>query len=345
DPEAPAAGVSDTFVVAGYGDTEAALLMAASCEVVTYELEHLGAGVAGAVAKRALLRPGVRALRVTQDRLVERRFLGELGIPVAAWREVGTIGDARAAASSLGYPLRLKRPLGGYDGRSQWRIGGAQELEAVWADLDAAGSLLLERELDFVMELSAVCARGTDGQARTFPVAQNTHHAGILVESIAPAPVAPELASEAAALATRIAEALHVVGTLTAELFLLRDGSLVVNELAPRVHNSGHYTDDACVTSQFEQHVRAICGLPLGDITMRNGHAATVNVLGTGPRRPARATGLDWALADPAVRLHLYDKREVFERRKMGHVTVVGDSAEDALRRARVAAVRLGWAM
>jgi 5-(carboxyamino)imidazole ribonucleotide synthase len=337
--------VSDTFVVAGYGDVAAALEMARGCDVVTYELEHLDARVAEALVERgSLLRPGIRALRVTQDRLAERRFLDDLGIPVAGWREVGSIDEARAAAASLDYPLRLKRPRGGYDGRSQWRVGGPSELETVWAGLGADGSILLERELDFVMELSVVCARGIDGRVRTFPVARNTHDAGILVQSVAPAPVSDELAAEAAALTTRIAEGLEVVGTLTAELFLLRDGSLAVNELAPRVHNSGHYTDDACVTSQFEQHVRAICGLPLGDPSIGGRHAAMVNLLGTGPRRAAQVVGLEQALADAGVRVHLYDKREVFERRKMGHVTVVSDSAEDALQRARTAAAGLGWA-
>jgi 5-(carboxyamino)imidazole ribonucleotide synthase len=318
--------------------------MASACEVVTYELEHLDASVAEAVAARGLLRPGVRALRVTQDRLAERHFLGDLGITVAAWREAATIEGARAAAGLLGYPLRLKRPRGGYDGRSQTRVDGPAELEAAWIELDAGGSMLVERELDYEMELSVVCTRGVDGLITIFPVARNTHNAGILVETVAPAPVPSRLADEAGALASRIAEKLDVVGTLTAELFLLRDGSLIVNELAPRVHNSGHFTDDACLTSQFEQHIRAICGLPLGDTGMRSGYAAMVNLLGTGPRRPAHPTGLEGMLEDPAARVHLYDKREVFERRKMGHVTVVSDSSDDALRRARCAAARSGWA-
>jgi 5-(carboxyamino)imidazole ribonucleotide synthase len=203
--------------------------------------------------------------------------------------------------------------------------------------------MLLERELDFTVELSIVCARGSDGRSLTFPPALNLHDGGILIESRAPAPLPVHLLEAAGALGRRIADALDIVGTLTAELFLLPDGTLAVNELAPRVHNSGHYTEDACLTSQFEQHIRAICGLPLGDVAMP-GQAVMLNLLGTGPRRPARLRGLEAALADPLVRVHIYDKREVFLRRKMGHVTVVTDDLDDAHDRARVALHHLSWA-
>jgi 5-(carboxyamino)imidazole ribonucleotide synthase len=343
DPHAPAGGVSDELVVAGYDDQPAAIRLAERCDVVTYELEHLDADLAEAVSWRAPLRPNVRALRVTQDRLQERRFVAGLGIPVAPWREVATVDDARSAASTLGYPLRLKRTRGGYDGRGQWRIVDAQGLERAWSAVDDQGPMLLERELDFVTELSVVCCRGVDGRAVTFPVANNVHDDGILVASSAPAPLARATLAAAREIATRVAEALDIIGTVTVELFLLQDDTLAVNELAPRVHNSGHYTADACVTSQFEQHIRAICGLPLGDVGM-HGSAATINVLGTGPRRPARLTGLEAALEDPLARVHIYDKREVFQRRKMGHVTVVSAEAEDAVERARRAAAKLGWA-
>jgi 5-(carboxyamino)imidazole ribonucleotide synthase len=178
--------------------------------------------------------------------------------------------------------------------------------------------------------------------ALAFPVARNMHDAGILVESVAPAPVAPLSVAMARDLGERLAVALGVVGTLTVELFLLRDGTLVVNELAPRVHNSGHWTIEGCRTSQFAQHVRAICGLPLGSIEM-NGCAATVNLLGTGKERPAVLLGMERALTDPDVAVHVYDKRRVFARRKMGHVTVVAGSPEEALDRARTARARLAW--
>jgi 5-(carboxyamino)imidazole ribonucleotide synthase len=190
--------------------------------------------------------------------------------------------------------------------------------------------------------VSIIVTRSVDGRLRTFPLARNTHDAGILAESVAPAPVPADVAERAAALGERLALAMGLTGTLTAELFLMPDGRLVVNELAPRVHNSGHWTIEGCRTSQFTQHVRAICGLPLGSIEM-NGCAATVNLLGTGRERPAVLLGMERALADPDVAVHLYDKRRVFARRKMGHVTVVAGSPEEALDRARTARARLAW--
>ena len=196
--------------------------------------------------------------------------------------------------------------------------------------------LLAERELDFEAELSVTVARGVDGASATFPIARNVHDAGILFESVAPAPIDAATAERAADIGRRLALAMDLTGTLTVELFLLRDGSLVVNELAPRVHNSGHWTIEGAATSQFEQHIRAICGLGLG-ATDASSPAAMVNLLGTGPTRDARLLGVDDALADPTVHLHLYDKRRVFERRKMGHLTALGPDVETALIRARAA--------
>ena len=202
-----------------------------------------------------------------------------------------------------------------------------------------ATSLLAEAEMAFDVEVSIIVARGVDGRSAAFPLARNTHDAGILAESVAPAPVPAEVAERAADIGERLAVAMGMVGTLTAELFLMPDGQLVVNELAPRVHNSGHWTIEGAATSQFEQHIRAICALPLGS-TAALAPSAMVNLLGTGPQRAARLEvgEIGAALADPAVHLHLYDKRRVFERRKMGHLTAVGSSVEDALARARAAA-------
>jgi 5-(carboxyamino)imidazole ribonucleotide synthase len=204
--------------------------------------------------------------------------------------------------------------------------------------------MLLERELPFEAELSVIVARGVDGVSRAYPVARNVHDDGILVESSVPAGIPAEIAATAASLATDLATGRGMVGLLTAELFLMPDGSLVVNELAPRVHNSGHWTIEAAVTSQFEQHVRAICGLPLGSTELRSGGAATVNLLGVGQDRAARVLGMDAALETPDVHVHVYDKRRVFERRKMGHVTALGASSEAALSTARAAAGHVHWA-
>jgi len=345
DPDCPAAAIADVVVVGAYDDADAAVRLASVSDVVTYELEHVAAAVVEAVAALVPVRPGHGPLIVTQDRLAERRFVEGAGIAVAPWREVRSVAEGIAAADELGLPLRLKLPIGGYDGRGQIRIVELVDLEGAWERLGrpAASPLLAERELDFEMELSIVVARGLDGTCAAFPVARNRHDAGILVDSVAPAPIPAHVAERATAIGATLAGAMELCGTLTAELFQLRDESLVVNELAPRVHNSGHWTIEGAATSQFEQHIRAICGLGLGSPAAL-GPTAMVNLLGAGERRPARLVGADAALADPAVHLHVYDKHDVFERRKMGHLTALDIDVEAALARARDALAALSWA-
>ena len=346
DPDCPAAAIADRVVPAAYDSAEGALALAKGAAVVTYELEHVDAALVDAVESAGVpVRPGAHALRMTQDRLAERRFVAGLGIATAPWCEVADEAGLRAAATELGTPLRLKAPIGGYDGRSQVRIATPYELAGALERLGRPPGtpLLVERELDFAAELSVITARALDGTLAAFPIARNRHDAGILVESAAPAPVGAAVVVAAQALGALVAEALGAVGLVTAELFLLRDGSLAVNELAPRVHNSGHWTIEGARTSQFEQHVRAICGLPLGD-PAAHGPTAMVNLLGTGELREARLEGVAEALADPLVHLHVYDKRRVFERRKMGHLTVAGAAdVEDGLARGRAARTKLRW--
>ncbi len=366
DPDCPAAAIADRVVVAAYDSVVGAVELARGsaggaargCAVVTYELEHVDAALVDAVEAAGVpVRPGAHALRMTQDRLAERRFVAGLGIVTAPWREVADESDLRAAAAELGIlvraaaadlvtPLRLKATIGGYDGRSQVRIAAPDEIAGALERLGrpAGTPLLVEAELDFAAELSVITARALDGTLAAFPIAGNRHDAGILVESVAPAPVSDEVAEAARAIGGRIAEALDAVGLVTAELFLLRDGTLAVNELAPRVHNSGHWTIEGARTSQFAQHVRAICGLPLGDPSA-NGPTAMVNLLGTGELRDAYLEGVEASLTDPLVHLHVYDKRRVFERRKMGHLTVAGAAdVDEGLARGRAALARLRWA-
>ena len=349
DPTCPASAVADRLEVGRYDDVEAAERLAAGCAVVTYELEHVALELVRALDNGTVaIRPGAYALKLTQDRLAERRFLEANGASVASWREVSTPEELRAGVARLGMPLRLKASHGGYDGRSQLRITASDDVQAALGLLAAEARhgrlLLLERELPFEAELSVIVARGLDGVSCAYPIARNVHDRGILVESSAPAAIATETAAAAVSLATELATGMGMVGLLTVELFLMADGSLVVNELAPRVHNSGHWTIEAAATGQFEQHVRAICGLPLGSPELRSGGAATVNLLGDGPDREARVLGVDAALGVPDVHVHLYDKRRVFERRKMGHVTAVGATPEAALASARMAAGRIHWA-
>jgi len=346
DPDCPAAAIADRVVRATYDSVAGAVELARGCAAVTYELEHVDAALVDAVEAAGVpVRPGSRALRMTQDRLAERRFVAGLGIATAPWREVADELGLREAAAELGAPLRLKAPLGGYDGRSQVRIGSPDEVSGALERLGrpAGTPLLVERELEFAAEISVITGRGLDGSLAVFPVTWNRHDQGILVESAAPAPVPEAVAEAARAIGARIAEELDVVGLVTAELFLLRNGTLAVNELAPRVHNSGHWTIEGARTSQFEQHVRAICGLPLGD-PAAHGATVMVNLLGAGELRDAHLEGAAAALADPLVHLHVYDKRRVFERRKMGHLAVTGAAdAEEGLARGRAALAKLRW--
>ena len=343
DPHPPAAAIADRVEVGAYDDLAAAKRLGAVSDVITYELEHVGQGVVNALDDRTRpVRPGPYPLKLTADRLAERRFVEANEGSVAPWREVAEPSDVLRAAAELGYPLRLKAIRGGYDGRSQARVDGTAAIEAL--DGRIGWPALLERELAFEAELSVVVARSVDGVSRTFPVARNRHERGILVETVVPAGVAPEVEAAATDLATTLATSMGLIGTLTVELFLMPDGSLVVNELAPRVHNSGHWSIEGAVTSQFEQHLRAICGLPLGSVEMRAPAAAMVNLLGEGAPRPAHPTGTYEALGVTDAHLHLYDKATVFERRKMGHVTALGANPEEALRRAREAARHIGWA-
>ena len=343
DEHAPAASIADSIEVAAYDDVAAAQRLAQHCAVITYELEHIGPAVVAALDdRRRPIRPGPYPLKLTADRLAERRFVEANEGRVAEWREVSGPSDVLRAAAELGYPVRLKAVRGGYDGRSQARIDGTEAI----AELDGriGWPALLERELAFEAELSVVVARNVDGVSRTFPVARNRHDRGILVESTVPAGIPKDVEEAAANLAESLATSMGLVGTLTVELFLMPDGSIVVNELAPRVHNSGHWSIEGAATSQFEQHLRAICGLPLGSVEMRAPAAAMINLLGEGAPRPAHPTGSYEALLVPDTHLHIYDKATVFERRKMGHVTALGATVEEALARAREAAGHIGWA-
>jgi 5-(carboxyamino)imidazole ribonucleotide synthase len=343
DPNAPAASIADRIEVATYDDVDAAKRMAAECSVITYELEHVGQAVVSELDdRRRPIRPGPYPLKLTADRLAERRFVEANEGAVAQWREVASPAAVLEAAAELGYPVRVKAVRGGYDGRSQTKLDGTAGIESL--DGHIGWPALLEREVPFEAELSVVVVRNVDGISRSFPLARNRHDRGILIESVVPAGVPEAVERAATSLSENLATSMGLVGTLTVELFLMPDGSLLVNELAPRVHNSGHWSIEGAVTSQFEQHLRAICGLPLGSVEMRAPAVAMVNLLGEGAPRPAHPTGIYAALELADVHVHLYDKHTVFDRRKMGHVTALGDSPEAALARAREAAAHIGWA-
>ncbi|HEX8200064.1 MAG TPA: ATP-grasp domain-containing protein, partial [Isosphaeraceae bacterium] len=286
------------------------------------------------LARRRPVRPGWRTVWVSQNRLREKTFLARHGLPLAPWRPVRCAPELAAAVAALGPPLILKTAASGYDGKGQIRLERAAEAESAWASLGKV-PCVAEAVVTFAVEVSVVVARGHDGRAAVYPVGLNRHRRHILDSTMMPAPIGPVVTQEAHALALAVAEALGTVGVLCVEFFLTADGRLMVNEIAPRPHNSGHLTIEAATTSQFEQQVRALCGLPLGATDLAC-PAAMVNLLGD-----LWAHGEpDWAAAlgaDPGVSLHLYGKRTASPGRKMGHLTVLDPDPEAALARALAA--------
>ncbi len=303
-------------------------------EAVTVEFENVSAPALRWLARRRPVRPGWRTVWVSQNRIREKRFLTRHQIPHAPWRPVRTADELKAAVEAVGLPLILKTAASGYDGKGQVRVERAEHAFSAWSSLGHV-ACVAEGWIDFMAEVSVIVARGRDSQAVAYPVALNRHDRHILDSTVMPAPVGPIIAWEARTLALAAAQALGTVGVLTVEFFLTAEGHLLVNELAPRPHNSGHLTIEAAISSQFEQQVRVLCGLSLGmtDLVVP---AAMVNVLGD-----LWAGGEpDWEAAlraDPGVKLHLYGKRTPALGRKMGHLTVLDPDPDTALARARAA--------
>ncbi|MFS8664655.1 MAG: 5-(carboxyamino)imidazole ribonucleotide synthase [Limnochordales bacterium] len=344
--DAPAAQVADYRVVAQLDDVAAARTLAAAADVVTYEFENVAAAVARVLEDATVVRPSSRVLAVAQDRVREKETFRALGLPVAPFRPVASWDDLVAAAAAIGYPCVLKTATGGYDGKGQHWLHGPGDLQSAWAWAQAVppgagGSggggrrrFILEARVPFVRELSVIVARNPQGATAAYPVAENVHRRQILHLSIVPARVPAAVAEAAQALAVGLAEGLGAVGVLGVELFLTADHRLYVNEFAPRPHNSGHYTIEACVTSQFQQHVRAVCGLPLGSTALLR-PAAMINLLGQ--HMPAAMGAVERLLAIDGLNLHVYGKADARPGRKMGHVTIVGDSVAEVLERAQQA--------
>lgn len=334
DPDCPAAAAAERVVVARLSDPEGVAPLAAMSSVVTYEFENINPAVLDRLAATVPVHPGAHVLAASQHRIREKSSLTAMGVPVAPWRPVQSPEEFRAALAEIGVPCVLKTATEGYDGKGQVVIRETAAGEEAYRQL-AGRPLILEGFVPFEREVSVVVARNEQGEITTFPVAENVHLENILSVSIVPARVSAATAEAAGALSVRIAERLELVGVLGVEMFALPDGGLLVNELAPRPHNSGHYTMDACVTSQFEQHIRAVSGLPLGATDLLS-PVVMVNIMGDDYPLDVAA-----ALADPRVKLHLYGKREPRAKRKMGHLNVLGDTVEDALARAERARQRL----
>lgn len=328
EADSPCSQVCDEAIVAPYDDEGALERLVQQADVVTYEFENVPAHAAAWLEERTVVRPSSRILHTCRHRLREKQALSALGVPTAAFAPIDTKEDLAPAARRLGFPAVLKTTTGGYDGKGQRVVASMAELEQAYDALRPAASLILEAFVPFQRELSVIVARNARGEGATFPVVENVHHDNILHRSAAPAPIDADQARKAQQLAVQIAEGLGLVGVMGVEMFA-GDDFLLVNELAPRPHNSGHYTLDACVTSQFEQHVRAVCNLPLGS-TEQHHAAVMVNVLGQHVASLLKnAAGV---LSHPRVKLHLYGKKDALPQRKMGHITVLGSSVEEALR-------------
>lgn len=332
DADGPTAQVADHAVVAAYDDRDAARELARVSDVLTYEFENADADAAEAAGEIQPLYPSGNVLRTAQHRIREKNALTRHGLPVAEFREVHDADDFSRAINEIGAPSVLKTATSGYDGKGQVVIKDVADGPVAYQKLkDMSPALVLERFVKFQMELSVVCARDQAGRAKAFPAAENIHVNNVLDTSIVPARVSPAILEKAANLAIGVAEALDVVGLIAVEMFLTSDDELLINELAPRPHNSGHYTIEGCKTSQFEQLVRVICGLPMGSVEMAQ-PAAMVNLLGdvwvdtNGKPDWSAALGLD------GVSLHLYGKSEARAGRKMGHITATAHSVDEAVK-------------
>ncbi len=329
-PPSPAGQLSTREINAAYYDPEALSDFVREVDVVTVEFENIPGPFLAALEQRRPVFPGREALEITQNREREKNFLRQKALPCTAFRVVDSAGSLARAVDELGMPCVLKTAAFGYDGKGQMKLTDPHaDWASVWAAFGAARGVL-ESWVEFACEVSVVAARGQDGDFVPFACVENQHANHILDVTIAPARVAPAVAEEAARLARAVAEGLGYVGVLAVEMFVLPDGRVMVNEIAPRPHNSGHYTIDACVTNQFEQQLRAVTGLPLGDPTQHTS-AVMVNLLGD--LWPGETESPDWTpvLRHPRAKLHLYGKRRALPKRKMGHFTVLGDTANQAL--------------
>ncbi|MEZ5277160.1 MAG: 5-(carboxyamino)imidazole ribonucleotide synthase [Opitutaceae bacterium] len=330
-PACPAAAVADRVFTAPYEDEEALESFLKSADVLTYEFENIPASTVRFAAARRALHPSAEILHICQNREREKNFLRRAGIPHAPFQVVANAAELTRALETIGFPCVLKTADFGYDGKGQIKIPAPpDDPEALWKEFNAPRGVL-EAWIPFERELSVIVARNPQGQTAVFPLSENIHTDHILDLSIVPARVDAGIARDTVELARTIADALDLTGLLAVELFQTETGALLVNELAPRPHNSGHFTFDACVTSQFEQHVRSVCGLPLGSTDLLR-PVVMVNILGQAWSRGEP----NWSvlLAEPGLKLHLYGKGEARTGRKMGHFSVLAESVDLALKKA-----------
>ncbi len=339
DPGCPARFVVDGCIEAAWDDSRGAAMLARGCDVVTLEIEQIGAHSMASAATFCPVRPGGALLAVIQDRIEQKNWLRKHGFPVGEYRAVQSLEETRDAIQTLGGRCFCKSSTGGYDGRGQGKTGfngppAEADIVAAWEAL-GQGPGVVEKAVNLAREISVMVARSPRGQVKVYPAAWNHHEDQILSWSVIPAPIDPALEHEAREIAAEIADTFALEGLLAVEFFITDQAELLVNELAPRPHNSYHESERACVTSQFEQAVRAVCDLPLGDVEVVQ-PAAIANLLGDlwlDDKGQPREVCFDRALAVPGVRLHLYEKLKPRRGRKMGHLSAIGQSPEEAVER------------
>jgi 5-(carboxyamino)imidazole ribonucleotide synthase len=338
DPGCPARFVVDGCIEAGWDDSRGAAMLARGCDVVTLEIEQIGEHSMASAATFCPVRPSGAMLAIIQDRIEQKNWLVKHGFPVGAFRAVRSLEEVRSAIAELGPRCFCKSATGGYDGRGQGKVGfgpipvSEAEVRGAWEAL-GEGPGVVEQAIDLEREISVMVARSPRGEVKVYPAAWNHHENQILAWSVIPASISPALEAEARKLAGEIADTFGLEGLLAVEMFVSKSGELLINELAPRPHNSYHESERACVTSQFEQAIRAVCDLPLGDVDVIQ-PAAIANLLGDlwlDENGKLKEVCFDRALAVPGVRLHLYEKLKPRKGRKMGHLSAVGKTAEEAV--------------
>lgn len=326
-PDSPCGQVADRQIIAPFSDIKAAKELADSSDVITYEFENVDSNVASILETTSLVPQGSELLKITQNRISEKTTLQSYNVPVAPFLVIQSDNDIHTAIDRFGLPCVMKTATGGYDGKGQWVIRNKDQIQmAIMAIQNSDVEMIMEKFISFRKELSVIVARNGLGQVKTFPIAENIHVNNILHQSIVPARISEEQWKQAETIALKIAESLQVIGLIAIEMFLTNDGEMIVNELAPRPHNSGHFSMDACVSSQFEQHIRAICGLPLGDISLLS-PVIMVNILGQHLGKVLDKLNQ----LPPTAKLHLYGKKETVENRKMGHINFLGSTLKQVI--------------
>jgi len=339
--DCPAHSIADEHIIADFDNEKAIRELVEKCNVTTYEFEHINADILIQLVEEGnVIYPSPNHLQIIQNKYTQKMFLQKQNIPIPAIRSISTMEEAIAWGNTKGYPIMIKSALGGYDGKGNFVYTNERSLrQELPSILKTSSALFVEEWIDYQMEISVLASRGKDGQIEVYPPVLNSHKDSILDETIYPAGLSKELEKKALKMATKIMECFAGVGLFCMELFVCQDGHILVNEIAPRTHNSGHYTMEACITSQFEQHLRAISGLPLGATEMRVPYAVMKNLIG--PKdiqtKEVHYEGIEKVLTMKDVHLHIYGKKKIQAKRKMGHITVCGENKQEVLATARKA--------